>query len=94
MGSFLRPGTAKRFDESAQPARAHVVMARSVFSNYRSKCASSDAVHVFNGKEAILGHFTGLNPKLTGSLVEEQFGATHMASCTHTHGDHIFTARF
>ena len=68
-------------------------MVRPVLNNYGSKCTSSNAVNVFNGEEAILRHFTGLDSEYTAGLVENKFGAPYMTRCAGTGGDDVLSAR-
>ena len=53
-----------------------------------------ESLFSLNSEEAILRHFSGLNPEYTACLVENKFGAPHVTRCAGTRGDDVLSARF
>jgi hypothetical protein len=70
--SILYLLASEGLDEFAELGGRHVVMIRAVFGNYRPQRASTQAVDVLNGEEAIRGYLTRFNPELASSVVEEK----------------------
>jgi hypothetical protein len=49
---------------------------------------------MLDGEKAVRGHFARFNTELTGGLVKEKTGATHMTGRAHTHRNNILAGWF